>query len=242
MFKRTINNSNITLINDDYTKIDSEIDLICTSPPYNIGSKSPKKLTNRRKGGYDSKSWGSIDGYPDTLEEGDYQESQIRFLNWCYHHTSGAIAYNHKDRHQKGSLICPESWILNSSLNIYDKIVWDRKSTHNHNKQYVYQNHEYIYILGNKPFFKNERLGSVWSIPKSPSNGHCAPFPIELARRLIRLYCPKGGTVCDPYSGSGSTMIAAVLENRNFIGAERETKYFNLSQERLYDSLHLLSM
>src|SRR5579864_4041797 len=89
-----------------------QANLILTSPPYNIGSKSPKILTNRKYGGYDQKSWGAIEGYPDKLPEHTYQEEQKDFLRWCSVHitTRGSVLYNHKPRHQKGSLIHPFSW------------------------------------------------------------------------------------------------------------------------------------
>lgn len=88
-------------------------DLILTSPPYNIGSKSKKKTGGRRHGGYDSKSFEAIRGYKDSLAEDEYQQSQIQFLNWVATHLNqnGILAYNHKPRHKNRNLIHPMSWI-----------------------------------------------------------------------------------------------------------------------------------
>jgi DNA modification methylase len=245
IFKK-LNNDNIyKLFNSSYEKVAfaDKPDLFLTSPPYNIGSKSPKKITHRRFGGYDSKSWGAIENYDDSMPESDYQESQKKFLKWCGKNIkeNGVIIYNHKDRHKNGRLISPESWFP-KELVVYDKIIWDRRCTHNHCKNYVYQHHEYFYILiqeGQRPFFTNtESIPSIWSVPKDCNNIHNAPFPLTLIRKIIRNWCPPQGLVCDPYSGSGTTMRAAFLENRSFIGSELLEKYFDYSVSRYKENYH----
>jgi DNA modification methylase len=202
------------------------VDLFFTSPPYNIGSKCPKRLTNRRCGGYDAKSWGSIEGYDDSLPEEEYQKQQKAFLEWCERRLSpnGVIIYNHKPRHKSGNLVKPERWILpledEKKLVFWDEIIWDRGSTHNHCKSYVYQQSERLYVLcrpGAKPYFQNEDfywkprnggVGDVWRITPDYSNPHNAPFPVHLAVQCIRMWSRPGGLVCDPHSGSGTTMLA----------------------------------
>jgi len=54
-------------------------------------------------------------------------------------------------------------------------------------------------------------------------------FPIELARRVIRLFTDEGDTVLDPFLGSGTTAIAAIETKRNFIGIEMMKKYAELA-------------
>ena len=63
---------------------------------------------------------------------------------------------------------------------------------------------------------------------------HPAPFPVELARWLIRLGCPRvGGCVLDPFIGSGTTGVAAVRERRSFVGIDCVSKYVRLSRDRI---------
>ncbi len=78
-------------------------------------------------------------------------------------------------------------------------------------------------------------LRSVWTdIPgASTREGHPAPYPVELASRLIRLFSFAGDTVLDPFVGTGSTSLAALLTGRNSIGNEIEPKYLGLSQRKL---------
>jgi DNA modification methylase len=75
----------------------------------------------------------------------------------------------------------------------------------------------------------------VWSgVPGVSLNaGHTAPFPVELAERLTRLFSFAGDTILDPFSGSGSTGVAAIRSGRNSISVEIEERYFNAAAARL---------
>lgn len=69
--------------------------------------------------------------------------------------------------------------------------------------------------------------------PATAHNAHPTVKPIALMRWLIRLTCPDGGVVLDPFCGSGSTGAAAVLEQRRFIGIEREPAYAAIAEARI---------
>ena len=68
---------------------------------------------------------------------------------------------------------------------------------------------------------------------RGESNGHPTVKPTALMRYLCRLVTPPGGTVLDPFMGSGSTGKAAKLEGFNFIGIEREAEYVTIAQARI---------
>lgn len=68
---------------------------------------------------------------------------------------------------------------------------------------------------------------------RSARNPHPTVKPIELMRWLCRLVTPLGGTVLDPFSGSGSTGIAAILEGYDFIGMEKEQEYVEIAEARI---------
>ncbi len=65
------------------------------------------------------------------------------------------------------------------------------------------------------------------------ANGHPTVKPIALMRWLVRLVTPVDGTVLDPFTGSGTTGIAATLEGRSFIGIEREAEYVEIARARI---------
>jgi DNA modification methylase len=69
--------------------------------------------------------------------------------------------------------------------------------------------------------------------PKPTKNTHPTVKPIDLMRYLIRLVTPVGGTVVDPFMGSGTTCIAASLEGFDFIGIEKDTDSFEIARERI---------
>ena len=71
-----------------------------------------------------------------------------------------------------------------------------------------------------------------------PGNDHPAVFPVKVIRELIRLLCPPGGMVLDPYLGSGSTMVAAILEGRSCTGIDISREYCIDAQERARSHLN----
>lgn len=74
--------------------------------------------------------------------------------------------------------------------------------------------------------------GDVWSIPTKPFKGpHFAAMPPELARRAILAGCKPGGTVLDPFSGSGTTGMVAREEGRKYVGIDSSADYLKLSLE-----------
>ena len=74
---------------------------------------------------------------------------------------------------------------------------------------------------------KNERNRGL------DKNIHPTVKPIELMKYLCRLVTPKGGTVLDPFMGSGSTGMAAKDEGFEFIGIEKEKEYFEIAESRI---------
>ena len=69
----------------------------------------------------------------------------------------------------------------------------------------------------------------IWNIPGASTRTHPAPFPLELASRLIRMFSFHGDTVLDPFCGTGTTMIAALRYGRNSIGIDIEPEYCHIA-------------
>lgn len=75
----------------------------------------------------------------------------------------------------------------------------------------------------------------IWNdIPGASTRNHPAPFPVELAERLIRMFSFVGDTVLDPFTGTASTQLAAKNCGRNSIGIEIEPTYVKLAEARLH--------
>jgi modification methylase len=69
----------------------------------------------------------------------------------------------------------------------------------------------------------------IWNIPGASTRQHPAPFPLELARRLVRMFSFVGDTVLDPFCGSGTTMVASLRSGRNSIGIEIDPEYCHMA-------------
>ncbi|MEK6552659.1 MAG: site-specific DNA-methyltransferase [Bacteroidota bacterium] len=72
-----------------------------------------------------------------------------------------------------------------------------------------------------------------WNITGASTKIHPAPFPLELAYRIVRMFSFYGDTVLDPFVGTGTTMIAAMRSGRNSIGIEIDKEYFRIIENRL---------
>lgn len=93
--------------------------------------------------------------------------------------------------------------------------------------------------LSGNPLGKNP--SDVWDIPNVKANhiektGHPCQFPVAIPRRLILALTVKGALVLDPFMGSGTTGVAALLEERKFAGAEIVKEYYDISVGRLKDA------
>lgn len=79
----------------------------------------------------------------------------------------------------------------------------------------------------------------VWNIPVGNYKGaHFATYPMELVENCLLCGCPVGGTVLDPFSGSGTTGICAVANGRKYIGIELNKKYVELSNQRFDETFY----
>jgi site-specific DNA-methyltransferase (cytosine-N4-specific) len=77
---------------------------------------------------------------------------------------------------------------------------------------------------------KGRNPGDVWSIPTQPfPDAHFAVMPRTLAERAIQAGCKPGGTVLDPFSGSGTTGLAAARHGRKYVGIDLNAEYLDLS-------------
>lgn len=73
----------------------------------------------------------------------------------------------------------------------------------------------------------------IWNITGASTKKHPAPFPLELATRLVRMFSFAGDTVLDPFCGSGTTMVAALRAARNSIGIEIDPEYCRMAARYL---------
>lgn len=101
--------------------------------------------------------------------------------------------------------------------------------------------HEYIFLLSKSDTYHCERIDqrlSVWNITTKPyPEAHFATFPPELPETCIKAGCPVGGTVLDPFCGSGTTIMVACQLGRSGIGIELNPQYADIAHNRIQSGL-----
>ncbi len=239
----------IFIYNDDILKITAippnSIDLIVTSPPYNIDIH------------YNS--------HADNLTYENYLEFTKKWIKKCFDLTKddGRFCLNIPLDKNKGGQqsVCADitriakdvGWKYHSTIiwnegNISRRTAWG--SFMSASAPYVIAPVEVILILYKKNWKKlsgsrknditkqefMDWTNGVWVFSgqsKKGAGGHPAPFPVELPKRCIKLFSFIGDTVLDPFLGSGSTLIASYLHNRKGIGVDIDKDYCDIAIRRL---------
>jgi len=189
----------------------------------------------------------------------DYNRYQLAKLLGCSEQTIDRRLHGNNIRGGKyesqtrvkivGGLV--EEWALSAGFYPYDRRVWVKDAAWE-NSQWASLSYrsvdefEYLYFFWKPGIakFDRKRLSAdewknwgsrgVWYIPSVRANDdHEAKFPVELPTRVIRLLTDPGDIVLDCLMGSGTTAVAAIRENRQYIGIEILEKYVDLARQRV---------
>lgn len=239
------------------SKVDSNsVDLIVTSPPYNIGIS----YGNKHENGKIVKSKGKK--YKDNLSEEDYREFLGNVFKECDRvlKDNGSIWINIKNRSIDGAIV-PPFWIQEYFQNYTLKniIIWNFDWGGSTNKKFA-PRYEYVFwfvkdknnytfnlddvkipALNYRPDRYKTQLknpSDVWRIPMISGNfeertEHPAQYPEALIQRIILCATNENEIVLDPFMGSGTTAAVAKKLNRQYIGFEIEEEYIKIIKKRL---------
>ena len=220
------------------------VDLIVTSPPYNLRNSSGGGMRNGSGGLWENAQLlkGYAGGYEDAMPRDKYVRWQRNCLTAMMRvlKSTGVIFYNHKWRVQNG-LLEDQRDIVNG-FPIRQIIIWQRPGGVNFNLGYLLPTYEVIYVIPKTEKFRlvngpksNPKkacgYGDIWRFAPARGNPHPAPFPVELPKRCIEITGAK--VVLDPFMGSGTTAVAAEMLNRQWIGMEIAAEYVKQANERL---------
>ncbi len=230
---------------------DATVDLVVTSPPYNVGKPYEKRLP-----------------WEDYLaQQRAVIEESVRVLK-----PTGSLCWQVGNYVHQGEVV-PLDILLYPlfkalGLKLRNRIVWTfghglhaRKRLSGRYEVVLWftKTDDYIFNLDairvpqkypNKRHFKGAKKGQlsghplgknpgdVWEIPNVKANhvektAHPAQFPVELVERLVLALTEPGGWVVDPFVGSGTTLIAALMHGRRAAGAEIVPEYLDIARERL---------
>lgn len=209
---------------------DKSVDLVVTDPPYGIGIKSQ----GSSKGGVVAK----LNPWADMCNASLWYSAWLReclrvikddgavwsFINWRYFTTL-----------QKAALDL--GWSIESLL------IWDKCTIGPGGPKGLRSSYEQVVLLAGPDFrIENRSLADIqrfkWASFKP--TGHPAEKPLDLVRWLIRESGKSGGVILDPFTGSGTTAIAAVMEGGSYIGFEMDPNWSEKARKRVGETVDSL--
>lgn len=215
---------------------DQSIDCVVTSPPYNLAVRKTFGNTKNWKGKTNNSKLQSTsyDVHNDYMTEDKYISWQQNVLKECFRliKDDGCIFWNYRWRVQ--NKLYQQRLEIIEGLPLRQIIIWAKSGGVNFAETHLLPTYEVIYLIA-KPKFKltpkTNRYGDVWKIHQENKSWHPAPFPVELARRCCEI--TPGNLILDPFSGSGTTAVAAKQLGKNYIGIDISQDYCAKAEARL---------
>lgn len=210
----------------------NSIDLVLIDPPYEVSRE-----TNFQSG---EKTGKDTDRFRISMDFGKWDSGFSGLDN--------VIMECYRILKQSGTLICfYDLWKVSTLKTYFDNakfkqlrfVEWVKTNPVpiNSKTNYLTNAREIalVGVKGGKPTFNSEYDNGIYKYPVCHDKGRFHPTqkPIELIRDLIRKHSKENDIVLDCFSGSGTTAVASILENRNFVGCELDKTYYDKSMKRI---------
>ena len=221
---------------------DDSIDIVITSPPYNMNMRIKYgKYCSRQVSKEISTKYHE---FPDNLKVDDYNKLHTTILKELLR-VSPLIFYNIQI--VTGSKRSLFKMIGEFHEQLKDIIIWDKghgqpammKQVMNRRTELilVFDKHNAISRQFHQATFNRGTMDDIWLIKRerSKDNNHKAIFPQELIHKILHNFSKENDIVYDPFIGTGTTAVVAQKLNRRFIGSEINSQYTQTANQRLMD-------
>ena len=223
---------------------DNYVDVVITSPPYNMNLRI-------RKGEYCSRQIvkeisTKYDGFADNIPIEEYNRFHSEVLRELLR-VSNLVFYNVQI--VTGSKRSIFKMIGEFSENLKDIIIWDKKHAEPSIQAQVLNRRSELILVFEKDYpisrqfrsavFKRGALNDIWQIgknrnkKKTDDKSHGASFPEELVATILNKFSKHNDIIYDPFMGTGTTAVVAKKLNRRFLGSEILKDYCKTAQKRL---------
>ena len=247
--------------NEDCLKVielmdDNSLDLVLTSPPYNVNLGQNKYNKNKYALYNDNKEHKDYIDWLKLIFKNLFQKLKVggRVVINIGDGKNGACP-THSDIIQfmtKELSYIPMTEIIWNKSQVGSRTAWG--SFNSPSSPSFPTPFEYVLVFakettklqykGESDLTKEEFIPwslAIWNIaPETKMNkvyGHPAMFPKELAKRCIKMFTYKGATIFDPFNGAGTTCVVAKNLGRNFIGSDISLEYCNTTNKRLVEEI-----
>ena len=244
-----------------------QFNVVLTSPFYNTNQKAGKTRTlmNCKPKHYD---YVRYDEFVDNMENEEYYDFTVRLfdefdrvLNKC-----GVVLYNISYGAENTNCMIEtiNAIVTRTNFSMADIIGWKKKAAvpNNVSPNRLTRIFEFVFVFCRKDeineFYMNKKQVSVRAsgqkvyenifnyVEASNNDGACpynkATYSSELCEKLLKLYCPAGGWVYDPFMGSGTTAVACKKLNLNCIGSEISSRQVEWAKNRVNNTPYQTSL
>lgn len=217
---------------------DASVDAVVTDPPYCSGGFSEAQKKSATHQGLRGET--IRDGKAKWFTSDAMTTNGFLFLMRAVANESMRVL---KDG---GSLLCFCDWRMypmlagaleSSGMRLQNMIVWDKGSS-GLGRGFRPQHEIVIHLTKGVGQYHDKRGANVYGAKRvhATKRDHPTQKPVMLMAELLRVVTPPDGTVLDPFMGSGSTGVACMLEQRRFIGIEREPEYIEIARARIEEA------
>ncbi|AUR91966.1 DNA methylase [Vibrio phage 1.168.O._10N.261.52.A10] len=210
----------IELINGDcleeMKKIpDGSVDMILTDPPYGMSFQSNYRNEKHSK----IKNDNSLEWLDDFVDE-SYRVAKDNSAHYFF------CSFHHIDKFKQS---------IERKFKVKNILVWEKNNTSMGDLKgdFAPKVEFVIFTHKGRRLINGKRDPNIFKFKRTGNNHHPTEKPVDLCEHLIEKFSDEGGSILDPFMGSGTTGVAAKNLNRNFIGIELDKGYFDIATERI---------